>query len=119
MKHFDGSERAPMPPMRDLVVGGFVEFWAMLLCAFSPRCAALPCARRTRLKARVPILARAVVFFGCGSASSNAHFNPPEGRGAPEWDSASVTIIALQFGLGSEPIWKVEPATRAHTRAAS
>ena len=44
MKHFDGSERAPMPPMRDLVVGGFVEFWAMLLCAFSPRCAASPCA---------------------------------------------------------------------------
>ena len=77
------------------------------------------CSRRTRLKARVPILARAVVFFGCGSASSNAHFNPPEGRGAPEWDSASVTIIALQFGLGSVSIWKVEPATRAHARAAS
>lgn len=61
-----------MPPMRDLLVGGIVEFWAMLL----------------------------FVFFGCGSASSNAHFNPPEGRGAQEWDSASVTIIALQFGLG-------------------
>jgi len=34
------------------------------------------------------------VYFGCGSASSNVH------KTAGEWDSASVTIIALQFGLG-------------------
>merc|ERR1712087_754756 len=33
------------------------------------------------------------VFFGCGSASSNAQL-----RGG-QWDPASVTIIALQFGL--------------------
>ena len=31
---------------------------------------------------------------GCGAASSNAHFT------SGEWDSASVTIIALQFGIG-------------------
>ena len=35
------------------------------------------------------------VYFGCGAASSNAHW-----RANGEWDSASVTIIALQFGLG-------------------
>jgi MIP family channel proteins len=47
------------------------------------------------------------VFFGCGAASSNAHFTPAappawDGTtaGGAEWDSASVTIIALQFGLG-------------------
>lgn len=34
------------------------------------------------------------VYFGCGAAASNAHFV------SGEWDSASVTIIALQFGLG-------------------
>jgi len=34
------------------------------------------------------------VFFGCGAAASNAHFS------SGEWDSASVTIISLQFGLG-------------------
>ena len=37
MKHFDGSERAPMPSTKDLMVGGFVEFWAMFLCALSLR----------------------------------------------------------------------------------
>jgi len=65
--HFDGSARAPAPPMRDLAKGAFVEFLAMLL----------------------------FVYFGCGSAASNAHWDP-----AGEWDSASVTIIAFQFGLG-------------------
>jgi len=34
------------------------------------------------------------VYFGCGSAASNAHFN------SGEWDASSVTIIAFQFGLG-------------------
>ena len=67
-KHFDGSARAPAPPMRDLAKGAFVEFLAMLL----------------------------FVYFGCGSAASNAHWDS-----AGEWDSASVTIIAFQFGLGS------------------
>ena len=44
--------------------------------------------------AYVEFLAMALfVYFGCGAASSNAHFN------TGEWDSASVTIISLQFGL--------------------
>ena len=34
------------------------------------------------------------LYFGCGAASSNAHFQTNG-----EWDSASVTIIAFQFGL--------------------
>ena len=33
------------------------------------------------------------VFFGCGAAASNAHFSDGD------WDPASVTVIALQFGL--------------------
>jgi len=65
MKHFDGTERAPMPSKHDLALGAFSEFVAMTL----------------------------FVFFGCGSASSNA------ASIAGEWDSASVTVIALQFGL--------------------
>lgn len=66
LKHFDGSDRAPWPSKKDLLRGALTEFIAMLL----------------------------FVYFGCGAASSNAHFV------AGEWDSASVTIIALQFGLG-------------------
>ena len=65
IKHFDGSERAPRPTNADLVRGAFAEYLAMTL----------------------------FVYFGCGAASSNAHFVDGE------WDSASVTIIALQFGL--------------------
>ena len=68
--------------MRDLAKGAFVEFLAMML----------------------------FVYFGCGSASSNAHFN------SGEWDSASVTIIAFQFGLGSafwpEPCVPLSARTR-------
>lgn len=65
MKHFDGSARAPWPSNAELMIGAYVEFLAMAL----------------------------FVYFGCGAASSNAHFNNGE------WDSASVTIISLQFGL--------------------
>ena len=43
VKAFDGSEREAMPSARDLFVGSYVEFFAMLL----------------------------FVFFGCGSAASN------------------------------------------------
>eukprot|EP00756_Hemistasia_phaeocysticola_P004317 Hpha_TRINITY_DN12748_c0_g1::TRINITY_DN12748_c0_g1_i1::g.114493::m.114493 len=66
IKHFDGSDRPPTPPVREVMNGAFVEFLAMLF----------------------------FVYFGCGAAASNAHFNNGE------WDSASVTIIALQFGIG-------------------
>ena len=65
MKHFDGGARAPVPTMIDLARGSLAEFVAMLL----------------------------FVFFGCGSASSNAHFK------GGQWDPAATTIIALQFGL--------------------
>jgi hypothetical protein len=34
VKHFDGSERAPMPATLDLVRGSFVEFLAMLLFVY-------------------------------------------------------------------------------------
>jgi len=64
--HFDGGARAPKPSMKDLLVGSFSEFMAMLL----------------------------FVFFGCGSASSNAQF-----QASGEWVSASVLMISLQFGL--------------------
>merc|ERR1711934_37965 len=67
--HIDGTDRAPMPTPKDLIVGGFSEFIATTL----------------------------FVYFGCGAAASNAHFDNP---GDGEWDSSSVTIIAFQFGFG-------------------
>merc|ERR1719502_1720545 len=66
VKAFDGTEREAMPSPRELLKGSLSEFLAMTL----------------------------FVYFGCGAASSNAHFQDGE------WDPASVTIIALQFGLG-------------------
>ena len=69
--HFDGSARAPWPSNRDLARGAVTEFVAMML----------------------------FVYFGCGAASSNAHFQSALTSGWGEWDPASVTIIALQFGL--------------------
>ena len=61
-----------MPGMKELARGGAAEFIAMLL----------------------------FVYFGCGSAASNAHFHPNGIGKDGEWDSASVVVIALQFGLG-------------------
>ena len=81
-KHFDGSARAPAPAMRDLARGALVEFLAMTL----------------------------FVYFGCGSAASNAHFN------SGEWDASSVTIIAFQFGLGSTRL-DPNPASRCASRS--
>jgi len=68
LKHFDGSDRAPIPPPRELLRGAVGEFLAMTL----------------------------FVYFGCGAASSNAHFS-----NTGEWNSASVLTIALAFGLGT------------------
>ena len=82
--HFDGSPRAPKPSARDLAVGALSEFIAMTL----------------------------FVFFGCGAAASNAHFT--RNGDLKEWDSASVTVIALQFGLGIT----VLAYTVAHTSGA-
>ena len=65
IKAFDGTDREAMPSGRDLLKGCLAELFAMLL----------------------------FVYFGCGAAASNVHFN------GHEWDSASVVAIAMVFGL--------------------
>lgn len=67
VKGFDGTDRPGMPSARELATGCVAEMVAMTL----------------------------FVYFGCGSAASNAHK-----RANGEWDPASVTLISLQFGLG-------------------
>merc|ERR1712039_283938 len=71
LAHFDGGARAPRPTPRELMVGGLTEYIAMNF----------------------------FVFFGCGAAASNAQFHSNSATFTPEWDSASVTVIALTFGL--------------------
>jgi MIP family channel proteins len=67
----DGSPREPMPTRRELLRGAWAEFVAMGF----------------------------FVFLGCGSAASNLYKRAGSDGEAPEWDSASTCIIALQFGL--------------------
>jgi len=79
MAGFDGSDRPPMDSAQAIMRGALAEFLAMML----------------------------FVYFGCGSAASNAekntrNFTLADGSSVAvsEWNPASVTIIALQFGLG-------------------
>ena len=79
MAGFDGSDRPSMDSAQAIMRGALAEFLAMML----------------------------FVYFGCGSAASNAekntrNFTLADGSSVAvsEWNPASVTIIALQFGLG-------------------
>merc|ERR1711934_108625 len=68
--HIDGTDRAPMPTPKDLIVGGFSEFIAMTL----------------------------FVYFGCGAAASNAHRNSP-GDGEWDSSSVTIIAFQFGFGI--------------------